>query len=128
MPNKFTRWYVNDLGKGSEFLSADWCDIFIAWVAEQAGVRKQVGTFAYTPDHANWFASKGRWGTTPKRGAIVFFDWQGGKARSGIDHVGIVYQVNRDGTITTIEGNNMNRVVKKTRSSSSLIVGYGYWF
>lgn len=116
---------MNDLGKGQEFLTADWCDIFIAWVAEQAGVRKQVGTFAYTPDHANWFASKGRWGTTPKRGAIVFFDWQGGKARSGIDHVGIVFKINADGTIVTIEGNYHNRVAKVVRASG--IVGYGYW-
>lgn len=88
-------------------------------------MRDKTGTAAHTPTWANWYASKGRWGTTPKRGALVFFDWSGGKSRSGIDHVGIVEKVNSDGTITTIEGNHNNAVARVTRSG--YIVGYGYW-
>lgn len=122
-PNKFTRWY-STLGKGS-FLTSPWCAIFVAWSGQQAGVRAKVGTYAYTPTWASWFASRGRWGTTPKRGAIVFFDWSGGKSRTGIDHAGIVEKVNKDGSIVTIEGNHSNRVARVTRTSK--IVGYGYW-
>ncbi|MFB4274597.1 CHAP domain-containing protein [Nonomuraea sp. MTCD27] len=57
--------------------------------------------------------------------ALVFYDWSGGKSRSGIDHVGIVEKVNANGTIVTIEGNHGNKVARVPRSSS--IVGYGYW-
>lgn len=123
VPNKYTRWYASL--EGSEYLYAEWCAMFLAWSAEQAHVRSLTGTFAYTPTWAEWFAKKGRWGTTPKRGAIVFFDWAGGKSRAGIDHVGIVETVHRDGSVTTIEGNASNRVQRRERSFG--IVGYGYW-
>lgn len=124
-PNTYTRWYSNELGKGSAFLYSDWCAIFLVWVAEEAGERKHIGTDAYTPTWAEWYARKGRWGTEPRVGAIVFFDWAGGKSRAGIDHVGIVEKVNGNGTITTIEGNADNQVQRRSRSFG--IVGYGYW-
>lgn len=123
-PNTYTRWYAALKGD-TYFSTAPWCAIFVAWVAQQAGVRAKVGTDAYTPTWAAWFASKGRWGTKPRRGAIVFFDWGGSKSRSNIDHAGIVEKVNSDGTIETIEGNSSNRVQRVHRASS--IVGYGYW-
>lgn len=123
VPNEYTRWYARL--KGSIFLTAPWCAIFVAWAAEEADVRARVGTYAYTPTWAAWYASKGRWGTKPKRGAVVFFDWAGGKSRAGIDHAGIVEKVHSDGSITTIEGNSSGRVQRVHRFSS--IVGYGYW-
>ncbi len=107
------------------FTTAPWCAIFVAWVAQQAGLRAKVGTDAYTPTWAAWYASKGRWHTTPKVGAIVFFDWGGSKSRVNIDHAAIVEKVNGDGSIETIEGNSSGRVQRVHRSSS--IVGYGYW-
>lgn len=124
-PNKYTRWYANGIDKGSEFLSVAWCAIFISWVAEEAGVRSKTGTEAWTVGWANWYAAKGRWGTKPKVGALVFYDWGGGESRSGIDHIGIVEKVHSNGSITTIEGNHSNKVARVERSSS--IVGYGYW-
>ncbi|MFI7709104.1 CHAP domain-containing protein [Nonomuraea sp. NPDC049480] len=42
-----------------------------------------------------------------------------------IDHVGIVEGVHRDGTITTIEGDTSNRVMRH-RPSRACISGYGY--
>jgi surface antigen len=121
--NKYTRWYSKL--KGSEYLHAEWCAIFLAWAAEKAHVRARTGTAAYTPAWANWFAKNGKWGIKPQRGSVVFFDWKGGKSRSGIDHVGIVEKVHSDGTITTIEGNHSNTVARVKRASS--IVGYGHW-
>jgi surface antigen len=88
-------------------------------------VRSKTGTDAYTPTWANWYAAKGRWGTKPKVGAMVFYDWGGSKSRANIDHVGIVEKVNSDGSIVTIEGNHSNAVARVNRSSN--IVGYGYW-
>lgn len=123
MPNKYTRWYSKL--KGSQFLYAEWCAIFLVWAAEKSDVRARTGTEAYTPAWADWFAHKGRWGVRPRRGAIVFFDWSGGSSRSGIDHVGIVETVHKDGSITTIEGNSSNRVQRRERSFG--IAGYGYW-
>ncbi|WP_052422512.1 CHAP domain-containing protein [Nonomuraea candida] len=102
-----------------------WCAIFISWAAEEAGVRSKTGTEAWTVGWANWYAAKGKWGTKPKVGALVFYDWSGGKSRSGIDHVGIVEKVNANGSIVAIEGNHSNAVARVPRSSS--IVGYGYW-
>ncbi|GII83281.1 hypothetical protein Ssi03_12710 [Sphaerisporangium siamense] len=88
-------------------------------------MRATVGTYAYTPTWAAWFAAKGRWGIKPRRGAIVFYDWAGGKSRAGIDHAGIVEKVYSDGSISSIEGNSSGRVQRVHRSSS--IVGFGYW-
>lgn len=120
----YTRWYAQRWGR--EYLNAEWCAIFIAWAADKAGVLKRVGADAYTPSWADWYARKGRWGRKPKRGAVVFYDWQGGKARWGIDHVGIVERIHPDGSITAIEGNASGKV-RRTWRSPSVIVGYGYW-
>ncbi|WP_371784710.1 CHAP domain-containing protein [Streptosporangium subroseum] len=124
MPNKYTRWYA-DLMNSSYFSTAPWCAIFVAWVAQQSGVRAKVGTDAYTPTWAEFYANKGQWHSAPKVGAIVFFDWGGSKNRANIDHAAIVEKVFSDGTIQTIEGNSSGRVQQVHRTSS--IVGYGYW-
>ncbi len=120
-PNPPSRWYAGVV-KDNGFLSAAWCDMFVSWVANNTGLAAAVGRFAYCPSHINWFKKRGQWGTAPKKGAIVFFDWEG----DGVsDHVGIVEAVNSDGTITTLEGNTSNAVKRKIRSRS-VISGYGY--
>jgi surface antigen len=108
----------------SGFSRAAWCDMFVGWCAVQAGLIKEVGDFAYTPSHAQWFAENGRWGQTPKVGAIIFFDWGGSKSRAAIDHVGIVEAVRADGSVVTIEGNTDNAVRRRVRRTG--IAGYGY--
>jgi peptidoglycan hydrolase-like protein with peptidoglycan-binding domain len=124
--NKFGRWYGMD--------GVSWCDMFVSWVAVQAGAKEIIGRAAYTPFHAQWFKSQGRWGQTPRRGAIVFFNWPG----DGVDrvqHVGFVESVRSPGYIVTLEGNtksgqwgdqsNGGGVWRRVRSTSS-VVGYGY--
>jgi hypothetical protein len=110
--------------KSQGFDSAPWCDMFVAWCAGQVGLLKVVGDFAYTPYHADWFRDNGRWGQTPKKGAIVFFDWAGSRNIGAIDHVGIVEAVRADGSVVTIEGNTSNVVARRVRRSG--IAGYGY--
>lgn len=123
---KFGDWYAKnvDAGHNVYFKSAPWCDMFISWAADQAGVVGSVGQFAATQAHAHWFKDQDAWGKTPEPGAIVFFDWSGNKDIDSISHVGIVLKVNGS-TLTTIEANRHNEVKKGTRDTSS-VAGYGY--
>lgn len=131
---KFQKWFVNspwavrgvrrDGGSISDYANANWCDMFISWIGAQLGV-KGMGADAYTRTHAQWFKDQGRWGQTPKPGAVVFFSWSGGKDIDSIDHVGLVMKDDHDGTIETVEGNTDDSVEIRTRDVSS-VVGYGY--
>lgn len=107
-----------------------YCDMGISWSAAQVGASDVVGKFAYCPSHVNWFKSRGQWGTTPRRGAIVFFSWN----RNGVaDHVGIVEVAGTNPT--TIEFNtssgaagsqsNGDGVYRRVRNPY-YIMGYGY--
>ncbi|MFI7446581.1 CHAP domain-containing protein [Nonomuraea sp. NPDC049714] len=133
---KFQQWYAQsprametvrrDGGNPSAYLNAAWCAMFVSWVGEQTGARPQVGWDAYTVTHAKWFSDNGRWGTVPKPGAVVFFAWNGSKSINAIQHVGFVVKDNRDGTISTIEGNTGNGAVEERVRPKSQVVGYGY--
>ncbi|MCO5995895.1 CHAP domain-containing protein [Actinoallomurus rhizosphaericola] len=132
--SKFNQWFMSspfakadvarDGGSIGDYANASWCDMFVTWVGAQAGV-KGIGGDAFTPAHARWFERQGRWGTTPKPGAVVFFSWNGGKDIGSIEHVGLVIKDNHDGTIQTVEGNTDNAVKVRTRSKD-YVVGYGY--
>lgn len=108
---------------------AAWCDIYQSWVYAHVGGPSIVGKFAWTVAHAKWFKARGQWGTEPRVGALVFYDWAGGKSLDGIDHVGFVEAIMRDGRLQTIEGNSgiggPDGVWRHYRSRS-LVVGYGY--
>jgi hypothetical protein len=120
-PNAATQWYARD-GHGVAFLDASWCDMFVSWCAHNVGMTDIVGEFAYTPSHVNWFKKNKRWDHTPKRGAVVFFDWNNDNVS---DHVGFVEAVRSDGLIVTIEGNTGNACKRKVRSPSD-VLGYGH--
>ncbi|GII01463.1 CHAP domain-containing protein [Planobispora takensis] len=120
---KFGHWYSAQVGD-PQYRTAPWCDMFIAWAAERAGVQEYVGQFAWTPSHARWFETNGAWSDVPEPGALVFFDWSGGKDIKGVDHVGIVERV-EGGTIHTIEA-NVDRVwLKRKARDGDKVVGYG---
>ncbi|GAA0370807.1 CHAP domain-containing protein [Actinoallomurus spadix] len=131
---KYSKWFAaspwaergarRDGGSPGDYTDANWCDMFVTWVGTQAGVAG-IGGDAFAPAHAEWFKAQGRWGTTPKPGAVVFFAWDGGKDIDDIDHVGLVIKDNGDGTIQTVEGNTDDAVKVRTRDSD-VIVGYGY--
>lgn len=121
---KYGDWYGKHVGKDPSFTSAPWCDMFLAWAADKAGVQDWVGEFASTPDHAKWFQKHHAWGRHPEPGAIVFFSWNGGKGIGDIEHVGIVESVNGH-TLHTIEANHYNHLGRATRDVSQ-VVGYGY--
>ncbi|SEF59331.1 CHAP domain-containing protein [Thermomonospora echinospora] len=122
---KYGDWYGKNVDNNSYFKNAPWCDMFLAWAADKAGVADWAGQFAYTPFHAKWFREEGAWGTKPKPGAIIFFDWSGSKSLDAIDHVGIVEKVEGK-TIHTIEGNVDGVHLKRKERTAGTIVGYGY--
>lgn len=117
--NKVTAWYK---------LVGPWCDMQTVYEAYQAagdhGVERN-GRFAYTVWHAQWFQRQDRIGRTPKKGALVFYDWAGSRSIGTIDHVGIVEAVHRDGTFTTLEGNLGDRC-QRVRRSMAYVVVFGY--
>ncbi|MEV4001814.1 CHAP domain-containing protein [Actinomadura sp. NPDC049753] len=132
--SKFNDWYVGSpLGEqnahrigsksASVYKGQSWCDMFVSWLGQHTGT-KGMGADAYTVSHAKWFKKTGRFGQTPKPGAVVFFAWNGGGIK-GVEHVGIVVKDNHDGTINTIEGNTGDAVKKKVRDTST-VAGYGY--
>jgi surface antigen len=132
---KFQNWYADshfaqqtaqrDGAATTDYKDAAWCAMFITWLGNQFHFNDQMGADAYTVAHADWFQNHHRFGHTPKPGAVVFFDWNGGKTTAGIDHVGLVVKDNHNGTIETIEGNADNQVEHKQRSTD-LVAGYGY--
>lgn len=90
---------------------AAWCDAFVDWCFYKAygiATAKSLlcGNFDdYTVASAQMYNNKGALGTTPKKGAQVFFT-KNGKV-SGCYHTGLVYKV--DGTyFYTSEGNTSN--------------------
>ncbi|MFI9843638.1 CHAP domain-containing protein [Nonomuraea sp. NPDC051941] len=122
---RFGDWYYANVDQSDPyFKTAPWCDMFITWAANQAGVEKYVGEFAYTVDHAKWFQAQGAWSDKPEPGAIVFYDWSGSKDVEGIDHAGIVERVDGE-RIATIEGNIDKVWLKRKDRDQSKVVGYG---
>lgn len=109
-----------------------WCDQFVSFCAHKAGAAGIIGRFQYCPSHVAWFKARGQWGTTPRPGAIAFFDWTG----DGVaDHVGFVEATPGGGRVQTLEGNARaegstapaarDGVFRRYRSTS-LVLGYGH--
>ncbi|WP_088320304.1 CHAP domain-containing protein [Kineosporia sp. R_H_3] len=134
--------YVEGRGNATKYGAAyglnhvPWCAEFLWWVGRQAsGGDKLIPQIAYTPAMARYYTELGqsRFGTTPRRGAIAFFDFPDGIRR--IQHVGLVEKVLPGGRIQTIEGNTSSGTagsqsdgggVYRRIRSTSLVVLYGY--
>ena len=116
--------YWNWYGFGSR---VEWCTCFVSWCADQSGYIQSgvIPKFSLCSDGVKWFESKDRFRDgcyTPVAGDIIFFDWGNDGT---IDHVGIVESVS-GGTVNTIEGNNGDKVARRSYSiGSSNIYGYG---
>lgn len=117
---KYSQWYG---------MIGPWCDMFVSWCANVAGVGNVVGKYAYCPTHVNYFKAKGWWHGPeyqPQPGDIIFF------GRRGVAcHVGIVERRNGSYSVTTIEGNtsvkssdNGGAVMRRVRTYGN---PYGSW-
>lgn len=88
-------------GARSGFQFQPWCGSFTDAVLADAGLKGEPSS-VYTPAGLAAYRRLGRSPKDPRRGDLVFFNFPGGE---GVDHVGIVEHVNRDGSLETIEGN-----------------------
>lgn len=125
-PNKFITEYCHPRNLTGPWLIAPWCAMFASSVYKAAGLAKEAGQFASCPAWVAWLKKAGKWGSKPKVGALVFYDWDKDKVA---DHVGIVQKVTETG-IVAIEGNTVkggvgNSVAAQNRKGST-ILGYGY--
>lgn len=89
-----------------------WCAEFVSWAAAQAGAPLGDGGqgFRSVADLTDWAYRTGRLlpaGATPSPGDLILF---------GDRHVGLVEQVNSDGSLETVEGNYSNAVTRVRRS------------
>jgi hypothetical protein len=108
-----------------------WCAMFVSWVFYTEGLPLPASTskgFCSCYYGAEWFRAEGRWSRSPARGHVVFYDLS--RDVPGSDHVGIVKEVNGDGSITAIEGNTSPDGSREgigvfQRNRKGGIVGYG---
>ena len=129
-PNSNNVVYNTDF-YGHEVSGSDypWCCVF-QWDSFNQFKPCLVKKTASCQDLAQWFKDNGKWGSTAKVGAVVFFKFNTNSRWT--NHVGLVIEVLDGGTkIKTIEGNtsvnsddNGGAVMVRTRTSN--IVGYGY--
>jgi hypothetical protein len=115
-----------------------YCAMGISWAFNQEDASELVAAstvkgFAYTPSGAQWFKAQGRWGKSPRLGALPFFDFPN-DAVHRISHVGIQVVESSGLPIQTVEFNTVGvdgagqreggGVFRRRRSVG--IVGYGY--
>lgn len=103
---------------------AAWCAMFVSWCANEVGIlRTLIPRYSGCGTGYNWFRDRGLLTKKPKAGDIGFL--KPTKKGATSSHTFIVYEAFGD-TITTIEGNIDNKVVKqKRRISDSNILGFG---
>lgn len=119
--SKYGAWYERTK-PAPGFASGAWCQMFQGWCANEVGLSEEsFPRLAYTPYAVQWFKDRDRWGSTPRVGALVYYNFPGGDA---VDHVEIVEAVRADGSIVTIGGNVSNAVQRLVRRYN--IAGYGY--
>ena len=90
----------------------EWCSLFAAWVWQHAGVLLPgaTATYGYSGSLYTWAKEHGGKvlpaTATPAPGDLVFY----GNGPAESEHVGIVTRIDRNGRITTIDGNYSNHV------------------
>ena len=116
--SKYGRWLGLPRGQGH------YCAAFVSWCAAKSGTGNRVGKSGRVQFFLDVYKRKGRFGSTPRVGSLVIFDWDG---RGKVDHIGIVAEVGK-GYIKTIEGNtgSPRGVYLQRRRRGSSIRGYCY--
>lgn len=107
----------------------DWCDVFVDWCyiktygaadAKRLLCNQDKGLGAGCKYSAAYFQAAGRLKAAPELGAQIFFLVGG-----AVNHTGIVVSYDQT-TVTVVEGNSSNAVVKRTyQRSDKSIYGYG---
>lgn len=122
---KYGRWFAGLVGD-SAYAKGDFCAMGLLWTANKIGHLDLLGgarrDWAWVPSWWQHWKAIGQSTSAPKRGRIVFFDFN----RSGDpEHVGACLADNRDGTIDTIEFNTLSgQCALRTRRTAD-VLGYG---
>ncbi|MEU0952785.1 peptidoglycan-binding protein [Streptomyces niveus] len=125
--SKYNQWYGKIPGYGRNGMNYPWCAVYVAWVADKAGLKALYPKTAGCATAVNWFKNKGRFSFYPAVGAQVFY------GANGFTHTGIVYKYDED-HIWTYEGNTSANsspegdgvYAKKWARKASYVYGYGY--
>lgn len=99
---KYNTAYYGREVSGSSY---PWCCVFIWWLYKSAGKEELFcggKKTAYCPTAEAYYKKAGLLREEPAVGDIVFYDFDGSGTAA---HIGIVESVNKDGSITAIEGN-----------------------
>lgn len=124
---KYNDWYYDRRVSGTNYA---WCAVFVSWVAAVAGATDIIPRTAWTPSLAQYYKERGRWGSSPRVGAVSLYNISG---LGRISHCGFVEAVHPDGSFTAIEGNTDyaggrtgGRVMRQTRRYVGPGGGFGY--
>jgi Putative peptidoglycan binding domain/CHAP domain len=95
--------------KGTKDTGYAWCASFVVWCYREAGrVLTETGRSASVPDTAKAARSEGWVRRKPRRGDVVCLQLPIGglpPVDQTPDHIGLVVEVNSDGSVRTVEGN-----------------------
>jgi hypothetical protein len=130
--------YDSNVFKYTDKNEEAWCADFVSWVHKEAGIPFSGGSSggwrrASVLDLQSMFKNSEKYkyfsvgAESPQPGDIAFYIGSQTPDRSSTRHVNIVIEVNGD-TMTTIGGNESNKVKKSTRkiaSGSQGLVGFG---
>lgn len=117
--------HIDPLPRGFRMtMTAPWCAAFVTAVSRISGNADAIPAECGCPEMIRLFLKRGiavgrRY---PKRGDIIFYDWNGDKVA---DHVGIVQYVSDKGKVTTIEGNYSDSVKSRVIDFNDYSI-YGY--
>ena len=109
--NEITQYYGWD---------AAWCCMFIWAIFNKTGHGNLFmggGKTAYCFSVRDWYKARGKFGSTPKKGALVIY--------GGSGHIGIIESVSGSSWVS-IEGNLSNTVKRSNGPSCSVVLGYCY--
>ena len=109
-----------------------WCAMFVSWCAKYAGIlagesaTPKVPMYAYCPYGVEWYRNRNKFfernSSYKIRLGDIIFIWN---TESGeVGHTGIVVGGTED-TITTIEGNASNMIIRRTYNKMDVAI-YGY--
>lgn len=109
--NEITTYYGFD---------AAWCCMFIWAIFNKSGhgdLFMGGGKTAYCFDVKDWYQARGKFGSTPREGALVIY--------GGSGHIGIIESVSGN-SWTSIEGNLSDTVKRSNGPSCSTVLGFCY--
>lgn len=109
--NEITQYYGWD---------AAWCCMFIWAIFNKSGHGNLFmggGKTAYCFSVRDWYKARGKFGSTPKKGALVIY--------GGSGHIGIIESVSGSSWVS-IEGNLSHTVKRSNGPSCSVVLGYCY--